>query len=74
MIGSAGAITTSQPAGLTAAVEGLGVAEAVHCRPGRWHHVPTWNYRADGCHRPARKSVKRAPAAKSKAEPTETKK
>ena len=62
MIGSADALTTGQPASLTAAIEDIGVAETVHCRPGRWHHVPRWNYRADGCRRPARKGVRRAPA------------
>ena len=55
------------PGGMTSAVEQLGGVEAVHCTPGKRHHVPTWNYRADGCRRP---SKKKAPAkAPAKAPP-----
>jgi hypothetical protein len=51
------------PAGMTPAVEQLGGVEAVHCTPGKRHHIPTWNYRADGCKRPSRKvPAKKAPA------------
>jgi len=51
------------PGGMTIGIEQLGGVEAVHCTPGKRHHVPTWNYRADGCRRPARKATpKKAPA------------
>jgi hypothetical protein len=53
------------PGSMTSAVEALGGVEAVHCTPNKRHHIPTWNYRADGCRRPARK---KAPA-KAKAPP-----
>jgi hypothetical protein len=53
------------PGGMTSALESLGGAEAIHCTPKKRHHVPTWNYQADGCRRPARK---KAPA-KAKAPP-----
>jgi hypothetical protein len=47
-----------------------GMIEHVHCTPRRWHHVPTFRRRADGCLRPARKgrpsAVKKAPAADTK--------
>ena len=55
------------PGGMTTAVESLDVAETVHCTPKKRHHIPTWNYQADGCRRPARK---KAPAkAPAKAPP-----
>lgn len=56
------------PSGIMAPLESLGGAEAVHCTPGKRHHIPTWNYRTDGCRRPARKkgSTQKAPPAKAK--------
>src|SRR5262245_66449551 len=57
------------PNGMTAAVEQLDGVEAVHCTPGKRHHIPTWNYQADGCRRPARK---KAPA-KAKTPPAKAK-
>ena len=56
------------PGGMTSAVEALGGVEAVHCTPKKRHHIPTWNYQADGCKRPARKKAPakaKAPPAKS---------
>jgi len=56
------------PGSMTAALEQLGSAEAVHCTPKKRHHIPTWNYQADGCRRPARKKApakQKAPPAKS---------
>jgi hypothetical protein len=55
------------PGAMTSAVGELGGVEAVHCTPGKRHHVPTWNYRADGCKRPSRTKApaKKAPAAKA---------
>ena len=44
---------------MTSAFGELGGVEAVHCTPGKNHHLPTWNYRRDGCKRP---SKKKAPA------------
>ena len=61
---TASASPLGQPGGLAAGIEDLGGAAQIHCHPGRWHHVPTWNYRSDGCRRPARKA-KRAPARKA---------
>ena len=61
--------------GLIAGLETLGMAETVHCTPGKRHHIPTWNYQTDGCRRPARKratqkaspeKVQKAPSAKEK--------
>jgi hypothetical protein len=55
------------PGGMTAALDELGGVEAVHCTPNKRHHIPTWNYQADGCRRPGRK---KAPAkAPAKASP-----
>ena len=52
------------PASITPTVEQLGGVEAVHCTPGKNHHLPTWNYRRDGCKRPSRAKApaKKAPA------------
>ena len=47
------------PGGMTTAIESLDGVEAVHCTPKKRHHIPTWNYQADGCRRP---SKKKAPA------------
>ena len=59
------------PAPMTSAVEQLGGIETVHCTPGKRHHIPTWNYRADGCRRPSKK--KKAPAkAPAKAPPAKS--
>jgi len=50
------------PGAMTPAVGELGGVEAVHCTPNKRHHIPTWNYRADGCKRPSRKApAKKAP-------------
>jgi hypothetical protein len=55
------------PGGMTPALEALGGVEAVHCTPGKRHHIPTWNYRSDGCRRPARKKApQKAPPPKAK--------
>ena len=55
------------PGAMTSAFGELGGVEAIHCTPGKRHHIPTWNYQADGCRRPARK---KAPAkAPAKAPP-----
>jgi len=55
------------PSGMSTAVEALGGLEAVHCTPGKRHHLPTWNYRADGCRRPSRKKAPpKAPPPKAK--------
>jgi len=52
---------------MTAALEQLGGVEAVHCTPKKRHHIPTWNYQADGCRRPARKKAPaKAPSEKAK--------
>jgi hypothetical protein len=56
------------PGAMTSAVGELGSVEAVHCTPNKRHHIPTWNYRADGCRRP---SKKKAPA-KAKAPPAKS--
>ncbi|MBX9773884.1 MAG: hypothetical protein K2Y71_05675 [Xanthobacteraceae bacterium] len=55
------------PGAMTSAVGELGGIEAVHCTPGKNHHLPTWNYRRDGCKRPSRSKApaKKAPAAKA---------
>ena len=52
------------PAGIGSALEQLGGVESVHCTPGKRHHLPTWNYRADGCRRPGRKATRKAPPPK----------
>jgi hypothetical protein len=55
------------PGAMTSAFSELGGVEAIHCTPNKRHHIPTWNYRADGCKRPSRSKApaKKAPAAKS---------
>jgi hypothetical protein len=47
------------PGAMTSAFGELGGVGAVHCTPNKRHHIPTWNYQADGCRRP---SKKKAPA------------
>jgi hypothetical protein len=47
------------PGGMSQALEQLGGVEGIHCTPNKRHHIPTWNYQADGCKRP---SKKKAPA------------
>jgi hypothetical protein len=47
------------PGGMTSALEQLGGVDTIHCTPKKRHHIPTWNYQADGCRRP---SKKKAPA------------
>ena len=37
--------------GLIGAADELALVQSVHCRPGRWHHVPTRWRRANGCPR-----------------------
>jgi hypothetical protein len=53
------------PGAMTSAFGELGGVEAIHCTPGKRHHIPTWNYRADGCKRPSKKKT----PAKAKAPP-----
>src|SRR5262245_30522540 len=47
----AGAASFGSPAALIGAAEELALVEAVHCRPGRWHHVPNRWRKANGCPR-----------------------
>jgi hypothetical protein len=56
------------PGAMMSAFGELRGVEAVHCTPNKRHHVPTWNYRADGCKRPSRTKTPakaKAPPAKS---------
>ena len=53
------------PGGMIAAVESLDGVEGVHCTPNKRHHIPTWNYQADGCRRPARKKAPAKTPAKA---------
>jgi len=53
------------PGAMTSAVGELGGVEAVHCTPKKRHHIPTWNYQADGCRRPARKKAPAKDPAKA---------
>jgi hypothetical protein len=50
------------PGAMTSAFGALGGVEAVHCTPGKNHHLPTWNYRRDGCKRPSKKTPAKAKA------------
>jgi hypothetical protein len=67
VLGSAHA-SPAVPGAVTPGLDRLGGAEAVHCTPGKRHHVPTWNYRSDGCRRPSRTKapIQKGPAAKTK--------
>lgn len=55
------------PRTMATAFDELGNVEPIHCTPGKNHHLPTWNYRRDGCKRPSRSKApaKKAPAAKA---------
>jgi hypothetical protein len=55
------------PGGMTTGIEQLGGIEAVHCTPGKRHHIPTWNYQADGCRRPSKKKAATKAKAPAKA-------